>query len=178
MGKFCRRCGKKKAGLNGIVVACYYQEGPLREAIHEFKYRSLLELKDFLSGLMVDAFKENFRPKKEFVIMPVPMHWQEKLKRGYNQAEILARVVAQKLAISFSDGLIKNRRTKRQVEVRGKIRASNLKDSFILKGKIRLRQKEIILIDDITTTGATLKECAQILKNAGAKKVWGLVLAK
>lgn len=175
-GKFCSKCKGKK--LSGIIAACYFEEGPIRELVHNFKYNHILELGDFLGQILADATLENLTLKKDFIIVPVPLHWLRQSRRGYNQAEILAKVVSEKLSLPFDQVIKRTHRTKRQVDLRGEERRENLKNVFeVFPGK-NIDGKTIILVDDITTTGTTLQECAWVLKENGAKKVWGLVIAK
>jgi len=176
-GKFCPRC-LKPHGLRGIVVACYFEEGPIRELIHNFKYNHILELGNFLGKILAETLKENFNLKENILIVPVPLYWLRENQRGYNQAEILAREVSKILQLPFGKILLKKRGTKRQVDLKGRERRSNLKKVFQIKSKIDLTRKTVILVDDITTTGTTLQECAKILRQAGAKRVWGLVVAR
>lgn len=176
-GKFCLKCSKPK-GLTGIIVACYFEEGPIRELIHNFKYNHILELGEFLGGILADVLKENLQLKDDFLIAPIPLYWLRQSARGYNQAEILAKVVSQRLKLTFGNILIKKRQTKRQVDLRGSERRKNLQNVFVLARNANIKGKTIILVDDITTTGTTLKEGAKVLRKNGARKVWGLVVAR
>ena len=106
-------------------------------------------------------------------------------QRGYNQSELLAQEVGEKTGLKVVELLSKNKKTKQQVELQGVKRRKNLKGVFKLKNKncklpsgMQIDKKNILLVDDISTTGATLNECAKVLKEAGAKKVWGLVVAR
>lgn len=150
----------------------------MRELIHNFKYNHILALGDFLAGILVDALEGNLPLKDDFLITPVPLYWLRQSARGYNQAEILAKAVSQRLKLTSKNIIIKKRRTKRQVDLKGKKRRQNLKDVFVVRQSLNMTGKTIILVDDITTTGTTLQECAKVLKRAGARRVWGLVIAK
>ncbi len=184
-GRYCRR-HQKSWGLSGIITATYYKEGPIKEVVHNFKYNHLLELGDFLGVHLVRALKENHFTSDKLLITAVPLHFWRRAGRGYNQSEILATYVAEKFldkgqAFKLSKNfkiLRKIRQTKSQVKFSGKKRRENLKNSFIFNKKINISGRTIIIVDDITTTGTTLNECAKVLRRAGAKKVWGLVVAK
>lgn len=209
VSQVCPECGKLEASsmyheacrkgkyLKGIITSAYFEEGPIREMIHNFKYNGVVELGEPLAGLMVKALKENFKIQIsncksisklktskfdignwEFVITFVPLHWRRQAQRGYNQAEILARAVGEKMNIDVINLLTKNRSTKRQAELTGSNRRKNLGGVFIAQPGIRIKNKRIIIVDDVTTTGSTLNECAHVLKKAGAKEVWGLVVAR
>lgn len=194
-GEYCPRCRfdevkikvsgqkkpkkiKRRKPLQGIIVASYFEEGPIRELVHNFKYNHILEAGEILADLMALSISENLVLDERYVVTSAPLHWIRYARRGYNQAEALGQNVAQKLGLPFYPLLIKKRGTKRQVDLKGKERRENLKNAFALRVKNSLRGKTIIIIDDIATTGATLQECAKVLKSAGAKQVWGLVAAR
>ncbi len=166
--------------LSGIIVSAYYEEGPIKEVIHNFKYNHILELKDNLGDLMAKALKDNLIDiGKNIIISAVPLHFLRRAQRGYNQSELLASYVADRLKMTKNFKIIKKiRKTKPQVKFSGKKRRENLKNCYKIINKNAVRGKTIILVDDVTTTGTTLNECAKVLKEAGAKKVWGLVIAK
>ena len=178
-GKYCRK-HRKPHGLSGIVVAAYYEEGPIKELIHNFKYNHILELKEILGGLLVKVLKDNFDVMKgKVIITAVPLHYLRKSQRGFNQSELLAGAVADKLKLQKNFNILKKiRYTKPQVKFSGKIRRKNLQNSFEFNKKFNILGRTIILVDDVTTTGTTLNECAKVLREAGARKVWGLVVAK
>ena len=173
-GRYCLKHRKGKS-LKGIISTAYFEEGPTKEIIHNFKYNSILEFGPFLGKVMAE--KLTGVSKKNLVITSVPLHPKRFAQRGYNQAEILAKVVSSQSKISYLDLLKKIKKTKRQVGLLGKYRRRNLSGVFKFIGK-DIKGKKIIIIDDISTTGTTLNECARILKEAGAKEVWGLVVAR
>ncbi|KKQ17250.1 MAG: Phosphoribosyltransferase [Berkelbacteria bacterium GW2011_GWA1_36_9] len=180
-GKFCQPCLRllpERRNLSGIISTCYFEEGPIRELVHNFKYNHILELGDFFGQIMASVLRENLILEKDTIIAPVPLHFLRQSQRGYNQAEILAQVVAEKLSLPFEKVLKRTHRTKRQVDLTGNARRENLKSVFEVCSGKNISGKIIILVDDITTTGTTLTECAKVLKGKGAKKVWGLVIAR
>lgn len=162
------------------MVACYFEEGPIKELIHNFKYNHILELQIVLGDLLIDALEKNQRNLgKDLLITAVPIHYLRMARRGYNQAEILADYVSTKLNLPKNFQILKKiRQTKPQVQFSGKNRRENLKNSFKICKNADVLSKTIIVVDDVTTTGATLNECARIIKQAGARRVWGLVVAK
>lgn len=178
LGRYCLT-HKHPWGLAGIFVAGYYQEGPLKEIIHNFKYNHILELGSILSTLMAEALKENLPAEKNLLLCAVPLHFLRRAQRGYNQAEILGIKIARELKLPANFKLLKKIRfTKPQVQVAQNKRRENLTKSFAINQKISLKGKTIIIIDDVATTGTTLNECAKVLRANGAHKVWGLVAAK
>ena len=174
-GRYCPKCRRGRY-LSGMIVSCYYDEGPSKEIIHNLKYHGIRELGNFLGKMLADALAENL-PIKDVVLSFVPLHFLREKQRGFNQAEILAQTTSQKLNLPLERFLRKVRFTKRQVDLRGKERRENLKNVFRILPAVNLSGKTIVLIDDIATTGTTLEECAQILRGAGARMVWGLVVA-
>ena len=178
LGRYCPK-HKRLWGLSGIMVAGYYQEGPLKEIIHNFKYNHILELGNFLGTLMAEALEENLPAEKNLLLCAVPLHFLRRAQRGYNQAEILGSKIACELKLPANFKLLKKVRfTKPQVQVAQDERRVNLIKSFAINQNISLKGKTIILIDDVATTGTTLNECAKVLRKKGARRVWGLVAAK
>lgn len=175
-GRYCGQCQKGHT-LRGVICAAYFEEGPLKEIIHHFKYNSVISFVSFLGDLLAPALAADL-PEGDLTVTFVPLHAKRFAQRGYNQSELLARHIAEKLNLPVADLLIKKKKTKMQVELQGDQRRRNLRDVFVSKNKKILKGKTIILVDDVTTTGATLDECAKVLKAAGAKEVWGLVVAR
>ena len=112
------------------------------------------------------------------LVVPVPLSRKRRRWRGFNQAELLARAVAQNYGLTLdSNNLIRIKHKKPQAKLNEIHRLANVKECFAWRGG-DLNKKNIILVDDVVTTGATLNECAKVLKAAGAGQVWGLVVAK
>jgi len=117
----------------------------------------------------------------KYVLTPVPLHWRRENWRGFNQSEVLGKLIAQKLGVKFMpDLLIRTKFTKPQVELRGKGRQENIQDAFEVNSHslFAIRHLNILIFDDVWTTGATLKSCGKVLKQARARKVWGMTLAR
>lgn len=180
-GKFCPRC-KLRSYLAGVVVAAHYKEGPLKEAIHTYKYEGVFDLKKDLSKILIQALATR-KFQGQWILIPVPLHKNKLHERGYNQSLLLCEEIHKKID-NFSilnNKLIKKINTTSQVTSTTRhARLKNPIGSFDWIGGVKeLENKNIILVDDIYTTGATMQECAKILKaKAKAKKVWGLVLAQ
>lgn len=116
----------------------------------------------------------------KFIITPLPLHKSRLRERGYNQSELLAEVVAKILNLPMrSDLLIKTKKTKPQVELKNwDERKDNLQNCFSVTNPDLIEGKNIILVDDVTTSGTTLAEVATVLKTAGARKIIALVIAR
>ncbi len=178
-GQFCRACkGRHRdLALKGIVVATHYEGGPIKELIHCLKYSGYISLAEHL-GELICGRVSNLRDLKNFVVVPVPLHISRKNRRGFNQSELIARHVSAKLDLPGGDALARNQNTRPQAELPRAKRLINLEGAFSCQDAEFVEGKKVLLIDDVATTGATLNECAKALKNAGAKEVWGAVVAK
>lgn len=176
LGKWCSGC-KGKSNLTGIIVAAAYRSGPTKEMIHYLKYNSVKELANPLADLLIDQLVEEELSNK-VIVTSVPLHQKRYLERGYNQSEIIAKNVAEKLGFSYQDLLFRLRHTEPQVTLKGDERRSNLEGIFELKKDFKVAGKIIFLVDDVSTTGSTLEECAKVLRAAGARRIYGLVVAR
>ena len=164
--------------LSGVAllrssVALYQYDAPLREAIHTFKYRRRRALVSPLAALFIEALPPD-QPDCE-VVIPVPLHASRLRERGFNQSALLADAVAQALSKRVSLDLRRTRQTERQVGMDRHARESNVRDAFGWAGANAPRSA--LLIDDVLTTGATLRECARALRAAGTHEVHALALA-
>jgi competence protein ComFC len=150
-------------------------EGPLRKLIHLFKYAKVESLALPLSQLLLRAMPadEHFE-----MVIAMPMHWRKRWERGFNQAELLAKPVAKRCRLKLSTNLRRKRYTKAQAALTEVQRRDNLKDSFCVRNVQQIAGKRILLIDDVFTTGATLRSAAATLKAAGASHVTALTLAR
>lgn len=163
-----------------------YHQPLIKNLIHSFKYKPFMkELSISLSLLIITHLQliENSHPffdkGTNFILIPVPLSKKRLKWRGFNQAEELAQELSKILKIPIiRNCLIKIRDTILQVELLEKEREENVLGAFLAKKKNELKGKRVLLIDDIFTTGATMEECAQVLKKAGAKEVIGMVVAR
>lgn len=176
-GEFCRLC-RKNYKLSGIIIAGHYKFGPLREAIHSYKYDGIFELEIFFKPLLISRLKNNL-PQGEKIIIPIPLHHKKEMKRGFNQAERLAKIIAQKFKLPLKTKILKRiKETEAQMSLKKKERKENIAGAFKVITSDKIKNKTILLVDDVATTGLTLNEAAKVLITAGAKKVWGVVIAQ
>lgn len=172
--------------LDGLAVACRYS-GPVKRAIQKVKYKWIYDIEKVMVDLVV-ANLWRFDLPKEAVLVPVPLHAKRKRWRGFNQAEILGRSLAEGFGVPVVDTMIRIIETKTQVGLKRKDRKENVKGAFSIRGSTPnahaksggvepLQGKDIVLVDDVYTSGATMGECARVLRLAGAKSVWGLAVA-
>jgi competence protein ComFC len=157
-------------------VAVY--EGVWKELIHIFKYKRYDCIDKFFAGLLAELVLGNLSLKMSDFIVPVPLHWQDRLRRGYNQTELLALQLSKLTSIPvFPKILIKGRKTPSQTALSQSQRIKNVKDAFMLKNSERIKNKKVILVDDVFTTGSTVNECSKVLQEAKAGQVNVVTLA-
>ncbi|MFH1375603.1 MAG: ComF family protein [Patescibacteria group bacterium] len=174
-GKVCARCESPLAGLR--VAASYERNPELAKAVRTLKYK----FSENLAGRLAQILSCSIQQKSyigERVITPVPLHRKRERWRGFNQAELLATAVAEKLNLPLEHLLVRTKNTPQQAKLSKQERLKNLDDAFTLISKVTVKNKTVILVDDIASTGSTLFECAKVLEKHGAKEVWGLVLAR
>jgi len=189
---YCRRCGRdagKFALLQGVCPDCQGREicfdGIARVGVYDQSLRRMIlafkngttEL-DSVLGSFADAALQGSGFYTEIeLFMPVPLHWTRRLVRGYNQSRVLAGKLTRPAA-RISTNLVRIRRTRTQPSAASPAaRAKNVAGAFAVSRRHRFAGRKICLVDDIKTSGATLNECARTLKQAGASKVFALVLA-
>jgi len=175
-GQYCATC-RPKYSITGIIIACHYGE-PIKGAIKLLKYEKAFAVSDELLELFIKRLKDHL-PQGNKVVTFIPLHPSRQAERGYNQAQILAEKISKALNISCFEFLKKIKATKPQIKLKRKYRLENLKGVFELTGNpSEIKNKTILLVDDVSTTGATLNEAGKTLRVAGAKNIWGIVLAK
>lgn len=177
----CKRCQRKK--LNGLSFALPYQNLFAKKLIHKLKYNSPVKaLSRTLASLIIAHFSLSEKPfkfSKDFLFIPIPLTHKKKKRRGFNQAEEIGKEVNKFFKITFlEDCLLKTKETQPQIELQKRERLESQKGVFTIKNNEKIKGKKILLVDDVYTTGATMEEAARVLKTAGAKEVWGLVVAR
>ena len=174
--------------MDGLWSLGIYQ-GPLKRAIQKLKYEPFL-VKDFAPVLMDITVKywQKYSPhlfdlirknQSQWVIIPVPLHWFRENRRGFNQAKLLGQILSKKLGLGYCEALKRIRYTRPQVKLKGEQRRKNIFGAFALSPNCNLSPVTCaLLIDDVWTTGSTMRECCYVLKRNGAQKVWALTLAR
>ena len=189
---YCRRCGRDVSPfgiVNGRCGGCWEKdyrfdgiarvgvyESTLRSLILAFKFSEKTELAPRLSAMLKQTLMVSGFYGQTDMIVPVPLHWRRKLRRGFNQSCLLAKQVKSKDKLISTD-LVRIRNTAQQWNLTPPQRRRNVKGAFAVRKGHPFKGKAVLLIDDISTSGATLNECAKTLKAAGAKKVYAAVLA-
>ncbi len=166
------------------LTSFFHYDGVIKKAVKALKYRFVSDVAaEFVSLIQETSLSESLCLKLVHPIFsPIPLHKMRMHQRGFNQAEILGKLVADRLQIPiYTDILLRTRETKPQVEMKNKDdRLKNMHGVFALnvKGKIDVRNKNVLLFDDVFTTGATMRAAAGVLKHSGAKRVWAVTMAR
>lgn len=175
-GAPCASC-RQKTALDYVFVATHDSKRIVRKLIHFFKYRFVSELASPLSGLMLSAFTKQILTTEDLVLVPVPLHPQRERWRGFNQSFVLAQAIGNIADLEIaSHALRRIRKTHPQATLSRENRLRNLHKAFSCTAIPP--HKEIMLIDDVATTGTTLEECARLLKKNGAHRVGALVISR
>lgn len=174
----CLNCIKRPLEFDRAFSPCLY-EGVIKELIHVFKYQKKDYLGLTLAKLMIDFIKEYNLPIQFMdLIIPIPLYKTKLREREFNHAFILSKYLGAELKKEVSaERLTRNKNTKTQTELKDNERFSNVNACFSVPQENCVKSRNILLIDDVLTTGATVSEAALTLKNAGANKVYVLTLA-
>ena len=176
----CLDCIQHKPQFDKARAAFLY-ENIGRDLALAFKYADRTEACEYFSNLMISAGYKFFNEQNVIIdyIIPVPIHKKKLLARKYNQSALLVKQIAKKTGLKpVYDVLIRSKNTKPQSNFHKKDRFKNVKGVFEVKNKDLIKDKNILLIDDVLTTGATVSECAKVMKKSGAKNIYVLALAR
>ncbi len=178
-GILCTGCAKK-SGLRRFLAPFSYRDPLARELVHAYKYAGVRELAALFTD-EIAAFLKTYgiRPNKTFMLLPIPLHRSRLRERGFNQAELLARELGARLKLPVVPALGRKRATESQIDMESYAeRRENVAGAFRISDPALVAGESIILVDDVSTSGATLAEAARVLRQAGAKTVWAMVIAK
>ena len=189
--ELCNRCKNKikKYEINIIIkpqnryfeelISIFKYEGIIREKIIQYKFGDRAYMNNTFAKIILKNEKICGLLKKYDIIIPVPIHKKRKAQRGYNQTQLIANKISKYLNIKLCNNvLVKNKNTIAQSKLNKKKRVQNIKGVFKILNSEKIKGKDILLLDDIYTTGSTANECSKILKKAGAKTVGVLTIAK
>ena len=166
---------QKQTFLDGLYFTFSYS-GLVKKAIKKIKYQKVWSITTKLVELASKDFPRS--QFQNFVIIPIPLHSKRFQERGFNQSELLAKAWGDSLQLPMhANVLLRTKETKPQVDLKKKERRRNIAGAFSVIDNSILSGKDVLLIDDVATSGATLDEAAKILKIAGVKRAWGLVIA-
>lgn len=163
-------------GLNDIICATTFAS-PIKELIHYYKYDYVQAAAALLAELIVRRLG-HYRLPPDLLLIPVPLHRRRLRERGFNQSELIARHLGQRLAWMVADGVLERRRyTSQQAKLNRQQRLLNLTAAFNVTKPELIAGRHIVLLDDVLTTGATLTACAAALAAAQPQSITGLCVA-
>ena len=172
--RLCPTCRVTPSYLDRITASAIFAH-PLRDAIHELKYNNSRSLARPLGARMAASWRQDSLAAD--VIIPVPLHAARQAERGYNQSALLARVVGREVGVPIDEtALVRAKATQQQATLKALERRMNVEDAFACRGDVA--GKNVVLVDDVCTTGSTLEACAVALRAAGAASVWAFTLAR
>lgn len=175
-GEACERCGDKSLMLfpGGNYV------DPLKKAVVNYKFRGATRLAGVLAERVNAQFKDRIREVKPSLLIPIPLHPSREHQRGYNQAEVFAEALSERLGLPVETGVLFREKLKRpQARLRKSARAANIRGVFAVDREIatELEDDRLLLVDDVVTSGETVKEARRILAAAGLDVVGVLSMA-
>ncbi len=186
----CRLCQHVPPPFERAVAYGSY-DGTLRELIHLLKFDQVRPVARVLGGMLADSIAalEPALPPGIIAVVPVPLHARKQAQRGFNQAEVIARAALKRLSrreTGFEPArfavcgnvLVRQRATGSQIGLTRHQRRQNLRGAFAVKDATPIANRDVLLVDDVYTTGATASECARVLRRAGAAHVWVATVAR
>ena len=183
--RLCPQCAEtfsdqRPSPIDGIRAVAYL-EGSMREAIYGLKYHYIRDLAVPLGEMLIEYYQN--APLPADIIVPVPLHRRRKRERGYNQSALLAQQLGSAIHVPVRlDLLRRHRYTRSQTRLNPQERRRNVHGAFSRASQPGVAQaiagRRLLLIDDVATTGATARECAQVLRDCGARSIWALTLAR
>ncbi len=173
-GNYCSTCAEYMTKVD-IARSVFSYEGEIRKLIKGLKYDNKRYLADAFAEKMAFLYFKNYFNAD--LITYVPMTKRSEIRRGYNQSQILAEKISEKTGVKSISCIEKVKETKRQAKLKRKERLKNLDGAFRVCDKTAVKGKAVLVVDDVTTTGATAQVIADRLKRAGAEKVYLLTVA-
>lgn len=176
--RLCGNCLKKKRTPFRLSRSAVHYDEASKNLILAFKFMDRTDNAKTLARWLMMAGRDIWKEGAD-VIIPVPLHYTRLLKRRYNQCGLLAAELHKLIGVNVDyNALVKHKSTRPQVEFSGHERIKNVRGVFSVKHPDKIKGKHVVLIDDVMTTGSTLRECALALKAAGAKSVDTLTVAR
>lgn len=175
----CRECLGTAGGRPWrIAVTAFPFYGELRHSIHRYKYRGRFSIAPYFARKMYESWMSQASNVPLDFVTYIPLHLYRYLWRGYNQSALLARMLAEKLGIEYRGVLLRGRVTQQQAKLDMQKRLKNMKEAFDVLDEEVVRGKNILLVDDVFTTGATLTSATEKLLQAGANEVSVITIAR
>ena len=179
--EICPACQESHSHFTKAAAYGAY-DGGLRELIHLLKYERVAPAAVVLGRMLEEAIQKLSLTADSILVIPVPLHSSKRRERGFNQAELIARAALKTNALLIAefaaDVLERTRPTVSQIGLTRPQRMENIRGAFRVRHPNRVSGRNVVLIDDVLTTGTTVSECARILRKAGAEKVWVATVAR
>ena len=173
----CGQCRGRSLRIAGTVRAGIYRD-LLARLLRTYKYHGREELAILLGGWLAEAIESAPWRDRIEAIVSVPTHWKRRFNRPFHAADALASYVARKVSLPYVSILRRIRAGPRQIGLSDTERAVNVRGAFAIRKGVVLRDARVLLIDDVRTTGATLEECAKVLRRGGAAEVYAAVVLR
>ena len=171
--RLCSQCRKSTGMCDFVSIGP--MENLLREALHKFKYEDLKQVSPALGEMIAGNITD--RQMMPGILVPMPLHYTRLRERGYNQSALIARSLNKYLNWPVVDALVRVKKTHQQMKLHREARLENVKGAFLCRYDLGKCDMPVYLVDDVMTTGATMKEAAKVLKKAGADKIVGVAAA-
>ncbi|MBI3631008.1 MAG: ComF family protein [Candidatus Sungbacteria bacterium] len=177
-GATCAPC-RKKSLIRVFLSPFSYDSPVIRNLIHRLKYQRAKGVAPILGRLLHEYLRyQRIDLPSDALLVPIPLHRAKERSRGFNQAFLIAQELGMNAGIAVSGHTLKKtKQTRPQMELRREERIENLAGCFQVSDRTALRNRTIVLLDDVKTTGTTLQEAARTLRVAGAKKIWAITVA-
>lgn len=176
--QICGNCARETKSLFKMQRSAFIYDENSKNLILDFKFHDKTVSAEVLANMLFVAGKDIWAENPDF-LLPVPLHKKRLRTRRYNQSALLCKYLSRKTLLPVDYfSLIRPLNTVPQVMLTGKQRQNNLKNAFSLQNPEKFKAKSVVLVDDVKTTGSTLKECAKVLKKAGVKHIYTLTLAQ
>lgn len=173
--EFIRKFEEENIIKDFLSLFIFDENSPIRDLLHGLKYDKKFRLGIFLGKLLAANFDKKINTWDIDFVIPVPLHKLKKAERCFNQSFYIAKTFVKNTDIKVKTNAIKRKRfTATQTKLNSEERKVNMKDAFVIKNKRIIEGKNIILLDDVITTGATISECAKILKQNGANNIYAV----
>lgn len=164
-------------GLERTLIATDYQQETVQALIKQFKYHNLPQLGQHLAPLLIQLVTLQAMDQ-DWILVPIPLHAKRLRERDYNQCQLLAEIIGKHFNWPVCSVLQRQRSTRAQAKLNKQQRLKNMAGAFSLSSTTILNNRNIILIDDVVTTGATLEAAAAVLRPLQPARIWGLALAR
>ena len=179
-GMICPECVKLH-GISRLINLGFYKDSIWQNLIHNFKYQYIEDVTQLLKELTKAFFLKHpqFKKPDYDLVIPVPLHGRRFLERNFNQAEVFAKILCHEIGIEIDDAILSRiRNTPPQAQLSDEQRKQNIIGAFSVPHPARIQGKKILLVDDVFTTGSTIREAAKTLLKAGVDQVHAWVMAR